>query len=75
MEAGMLEREPNNRNEIKHVVEALNQLKIAVGSLHPDPMETIAQYRRSKNINTGLLVFTAFTAFVAAAASLWTLLK
>ena len=71
----MLEEKPENPNEIKHVVEALYHLKIAIGGLNPDPMETIAQYRRSKCISTGLSVFTAFAAFVAAVASILAFVK
>ena len=66
----MLDKDPNNRNEIKHLVEAMVNLKIAVESLNLDPMETIAQYRRSKRISTGLSIFTAFAALFAAVASL-----
>jgi hypothetical protein len=42
MQRGIMEE----RNEIKDIVAALYQVKIAIESLNPDPAQTIQQHRR-----------------------------
>ena len=47
----MIEQDSNKRTEIKHIVEALYYIKIAVESLIPDPTQTIKQYRDAQREN------------------------
>jgi hypothetical protein len=53
------------RNEIKHVVEALNKIMIAIQSLNPDPLQTIGEYRKEKRFDKALAVIAIVLSVMA----------
>lgn len=55
----------DKRNEINDIVEALYHVKIAVESLHPDPTQTIGDFRESQTHTKRMLVVSNVVSAVA----------
>lgn len=61
------------RNEIKHVVEAMYKIMIAIQSMNPDPTETIGDYRKKQKFTRTMLFVSVGTAVVSSAIALLSL--
>ena len=59
------------RNEMKHVVEALYKVMIAIQSLNPDPLQTIGEHRREKSFDRVISIVAIVLSSIAIAVSIF----
>jgi hypothetical protein len=57
---------PTLDDQATDLVKALRGIQVAVGSLNPDPKQTIGQYRRSRRLTFGLAIYSAVLSTVLA---------